>query len=126
MECIVVNSKKVKMNVEKCVHFTARELAIVNLIADGSEYKEIAHRLGITSKTVQWHLQQVSKKTDCHNKFEIVKFAREHNLLIKEEHSLDKNTFMNFTHDHKNIFLVFSLFINVIIFVMIFLMTLKK
>lgn len=47
---------------------TPREAEILNLIAGGLADKEIARRLGISSRTVRTHLERLFKRLDVHSR----------------------------------------------------------
>lgn len=51
---------------------TAKELEIIQEIADGFSSKEISIRLGITLKTVEVHRYRIMKKTEAKNFIQIV------------------------------------------------------
>jgi len=60
---------------------TAREEEVLELLADRLHDKEIAQRLGISSKTVKYHAKNLYQKLDVHSRREAVKKARELYLL---------------------------------------------
>ncbi len=66
------------------VKLTARELDVINLIADGLPNKEIAKRLFIETQTVKNHIHNILDKLQLHNRFETVLYARKRKLLLKK------------------------------------------
>jgi len=66
------------------VKLTARELDVINLIAEGLSNKEIANRLFIETQTVKNHIHNILDKLQLHNRFETVEYARERKLLKKK------------------------------------------
>jgi DNA-binding NarL/FixJ family response regulator len=54
---------------------TAREREVLRLIARGYLYKEIAHRLGISAKTVEAHVSSVLRKLQLSNRHELSRWA---------------------------------------------------
>ncbi|RPI01998.1 MAG: DNA-binding response regulator [Calditrichaeota bacterium] len=66
------------------VRLTAREVDIINLIAEGLANKEIAQRLFIETQTVKNHIHNILDKLQLHNRLEAVEFARQRNLLKKQ------------------------------------------
>ncbi len=58
-----------------------REKQIFVLLAEGSNYKEIAYRLGISPKTVNVHRQNIFRKMDLNSLVELVRLAYAMNLL---------------------------------------------
>ena len=63
------------------IKLTARELDIINLIAEGLPNKEIAKQLFIETQTVKNHIHNILDKLQLHNRFETVQYARERKLL---------------------------------------------
>jgi DNA-binding NarL/FixJ family response regulator len=61
--------------------FTPRELAIIQLIADGDGNKAIAGKLDISIKTVESHRGSAMRKAGCRTVAEFVRFAMKHNLV---------------------------------------------
>lgn len=61
---------------------TARQREIVQLIAEGRSSKEIAHVLGISLKTVEFHRAQATARLGVHSTAELVKAAIEQELII--------------------------------------------
>jgi len=60
---------------------TAREREVLQLIARGYMYKEIAHRLGISPKTVEAHVSAVLRKLQLSSRHELTRWAAERRLL---------------------------------------------
>ena len=61
--------------------FTARELEVGQLIAEGNSSKEIARRLGVSLKTVESHRSAALRKASVHSGPAFVRFAIKHNLI---------------------------------------------
>jgi DNA-binding NarL/FixJ family response regulator len=59
---------------------TARELEVLRHLARGYMYKEIAHRLGISAKTVEAHVSAVLRKLQLSNRHELSRWAMERKL----------------------------------------------
>ena len=57
--------------------FSQREIELLGIIGQGSR-QEIADRLFISIKTVDFHLKNLREKADCGNTAALVKFAIEH------------------------------------------------
>ena len=66
------------------VKLTAREVEIVNKIADGLSNKEIAAQLYIEEQTVKNHVHNILDKLQLHHRMEAVQYARERKLLNKK------------------------------------------
>lgn len=60
---------------------TPREREIVQLVAEGRTSKEIAHRLGVSDKTVETHRTNLMNKIDCHSVVDIVRYAIRNGLV---------------------------------------------
>ena len=78
-------TSEVKMQIPvDSIKLTARELDVINLIAEGLPNKEIAKRLFIETQTVKNHIHNILDKLQLHNRFETVQYARERKLLKKK------------------------------------------
>ena len=60
---------------------TGRQLEILQLVAEGRLSKEIAHRLGISVKTVEFHRGRIMAKLGAHSMAEMVRLAVERGLI---------------------------------------------
>ena len=80
----LTNESKTK-TVTESVKLTTRELDVINLIAEGLPNKEIAKQLFIETQTVKNHIHNILDKLQLHNRFETVQYARERNLLKKQQ-----------------------------------------
>ena len=60
---------------------TAREREVLQHIARGYQYKEIALRLGISAKTVEAHVSAVLRKLQLSNRHELSRWAIERRLV---------------------------------------------
>ncbi len=68
------NIKVAKSEVEDVV-FTSKELEVLQLSAQGMYSKEIAEKLGMSSKTVSVHKSHIFKKLGINNSVELVHYA---------------------------------------------------
>jgi DNA-binding NarL/FixJ family response regulator len=59
---------------------TPREQEVLRLIARGYLYKEVAHNLGISAKTVEAHVTSVLRKLQFTNRHELSRWAMEQGL----------------------------------------------
>jgi DNA-binding NarL/FixJ family response regulator len=64
---------------------TPREREVLRHIARGYMYKEIAHRLGISAKTVEAHVSAVLRKLQLSSRHELARWAAERDLLEDRE-----------------------------------------
>ena len=60
---------------------SGREVEVLRLVAQGMTNAEVAERLFISSRTVNWHLGAVYRKLGFSSRTEAARFAVEHNLL---------------------------------------------
>lgn len=63
---------------------TARESAVVRLVARGMTNKAIAQQLGISPRTVEGHLNHVFEKLSVNSRTELVHYALAHSLFDRE------------------------------------------
>lgn len=60
---------------------TEREREVLELIAQGLSSKEIAHQLGLTVRTVDFHVANILQKLGVVSRLEAVMWAKEHGFL---------------------------------------------
>ncbi|MBW7937183.1 MAG: response regulator transcription factor, partial [Flavobacteriales bacterium] len=58
-----------------------REIEILEKIAAGKNYQEIADMLFISPKTVRKHIENIYQKLRVHNKVEAINLARKNKLI---------------------------------------------
>ncbi len=59
---------------------SAREAEVLRLVAQGMTNAEVAEKLFISSRTVNWHLGSIYRKLGFHSRTEATRFAIEHGL----------------------------------------------
>jgi DNA-binding NarL/FixJ family response regulator len=64
---------------------TAREREVLRHIARGYLYKEIAHSLGISAKTVEAHVSAVLRKLQLSNRHQLSRWAAQRHLLAGDD-----------------------------------------
>jgi two-component system response regulator FixJ len=64
-----------KFSEHKRQELTERERAVFDLLVEGLQNKVIAHKLGISARTVEVHRRRVMEKTGARNLAELVKMA---------------------------------------------------
>src|SRR5262245_11475564 len=69
----------------------ARELEILQLLAQGLTNNEIAARLHLSRETVRWYNKQIFEKLDVRNRTRAVQRASELNLLKSPQRSVSSN-----------------------------------
>jgi DNA-binding NarL/FixJ family response regulator len=62
-------------------HLTAHETRLLQMLAEGHSYKTAAAELGVSPKTVSFHLQNVYEKLQVHSKSEAVSKALRNRLI---------------------------------------------
>jgi predicted ATPase/DNA-binding CsgD family transcriptional regulator len=60
---------------------SAREVEVLRLVAQGMTNAEVAEKLFLSSRTVNWHLTSIYRKLGSHSRTEAARFAVEHGLL---------------------------------------------
>lgn len=55
--------------------FSPRELEVLTLVSEGLTNKEIAYRLGLSQRTIQFHLNSIFNKTSTSSRTEATAFA---------------------------------------------------
>ena len=60
---------------------TPRQREVLQLLAEGRSAKEIASRLGISARTVEFHKYQIMETLDLHTGAELTHFAIKHGLI---------------------------------------------
>ncbi len=76
----LLNNEKINPDFKR-IDLSDREIEIVNLICQEMTNKEIAESLGISNRTVDWHRDNILKKTKAKNAIGIVMYAVKHKLL---------------------------------------------
>jgi DNA-binding NarL/FixJ family response regulator len=60
---------------------STREADVLRLVATGLTNAEVAEKLFLSSRTVDWHLSSIYRKLGLHSRTEASRFASEHDLL---------------------------------------------
>jgi predicted ATPase/DNA-binding CsgD family transcriptional regulator len=60
---------------------SAREAEVLRLVANGLTNAEVAEKLFLSSRTVDWHLGSIYRKLGLHSRTEAARFASDHGLL---------------------------------------------
>ena len=61
---------------------TPRQREILQLLADGSAVKEIARRLDISPRTVEFHKRQMMESVGVHNTAQLINWAVKEGLVV--------------------------------------------
>lgn len=62
-------------------HLTPHELRVLKLLAEGHSYKTAGVDLGVTGKTVSFHVQKIYEKLQVHTKSEAISKALRNRLI---------------------------------------------
>jgi DNA-binding NarL/FixJ family response regulator len=68
-------------NADPVASLTPRQREVLQLLAEGLVAKEIATRLGISARTVEFHKYQMMETLGVHSNAELVHFAIKHGLV---------------------------------------------
>ena len=60
---------------------SAREAEVLRLVATGLTNAEVAQKLFLSSRTIEWYLSSIYRKVGLHSRTEAARFAVEHGLL---------------------------------------------
>jgi len=58
-----------------------RQAQVLKLLADGLANKEIASKLGISPRTVEFHRIQIQRRTGLHGTAALIRYAIQHRLI---------------------------------------------
>jgi two-component system response regulator NreC len=68
-------------NANRLTLLTAREMEVMQLLAQGLKNREIAERLVISPSTVQTHRSHIMEKLEFDNRSELIHYAMRHDLI---------------------------------------------
>ena len=60
---------------------TPRQVQILNLVSQGLLYKEIGSALGLTERTIKYHMGEIVQQLHLHNRTEVLAYARRHGII---------------------------------------------
>lgn len=63
------------------LNLSLREIEIIELICRGLQNTEVANKLCLSVRTVEWHRMHIWKKTKCKSVPELISYAIQHNLI---------------------------------------------
>ncbi len=72
-------------------HLSRREIQVISLVASGLTSKEVGSRLGISARTVNWHVSNVLSKLKVSSRTEAVAVGLELRLVRGPRPSGDQN-----------------------------------
>lgn len=64
------------------LNLSLREIEIIKLIVKGLQNNEIANKLFLSIRTVEWHRMNIWKKTGCKSIPELINYAIQNNLIL--------------------------------------------
>ena len=56
-------------------------MQILNLVSQGMLYKEIGSALGVTERTIKYHMGEIVQQLHLHNRAEVLAYARRHGMI---------------------------------------------
>ena len=59
-----------------------RQVQILNLVSQGLLYKEIGSTLGVTERTIKYHMGEIVQQLHLHNRAEVLVYARRHGIIV--------------------------------------------
>lgn len=68
-------------NTRPLIELTARQQEVLQLIVDGLSAKDIAAKLSISHRTVEFHKAQLMQQLNLHSTIELIKFALTNGLV---------------------------------------------
>ena len=57
-----------------------RQMEILDLVSQGLLYKEVGKALGLTERTVKYHMGEIVQQLHLHNRAEVLAYARRHGM----------------------------------------------
>lgn len=83
MAGILIAGKEVKelTQLNSRFNITEREMEIINHVITGIPYRQIAHELGITERTVKAHVTSIYNKLVIENRVQLINLLKEYDLL---------------------------------------------
>ncbi len=73
---------KVKIGLADSTGLTAKEIQVLRLVCEGMEYSEIAREMGISERTVKYHVSNILQKTGYANKTRLAIAVTGKNFII--------------------------------------------
>jgi DNA-binding NarL/FixJ family response regulator len=78
-ECLVQS----KRNTEK-PELTERQMEVLELIAQGATYKEVGDKLGLSERTIKYHISRLLDMLQLENKSQAILYAAQNGLIRNE------------------------------------------
>lgn len=66
------------------VRLTERQLEVLELVAGGATYKETGEALGLTERTVKYHMGRIIELLQLENKAQVISYAVQRGLIDKK------------------------------------------
>lgn len=78
---LIARCARIEAGGEDLAHLSARELEVLYLLCDGLIAKEVADRLGVSTRTVESHRTRIYRKLRVRTSVELVRYAIHHGLI---------------------------------------------
>jgi two-component system NarL family response regulator len=69
---------------EEMPELTLRQKQILTLVAQGQTYAEVGQELGLTERTIKYHMGEILERLHLHNRAQVIAFATRMGLAGKE------------------------------------------
>lgn len=69
----------------KAAELTERQMQILTLVAQGHTYAETADALGLTERTIKYHMGEILARLHLQNRAQVIAFAARNGLVNKEQ-----------------------------------------
>lgn len=69
----------------KAAELTERQMQILTLVAQGRTYAETADALGLTERTIKYHMGEILERLHLQNRAQVIAFAARMGLVSKEQ-----------------------------------------
>lgn len=79
-----VNAAPLEQDAPRNEPLTERELEVLTLVAQGLTYKAVGAKLGLTERTIKYHMGEMIARLQLQNRRQILEYARRTGLLSRK------------------------------------------
>lgn len=69
------------------VSISARQMQIVTLVAQGQTYRQVAATIGITERTVKYHMAEILDRLHLNNRAQVIAYAARMGMTLRQDDS---------------------------------------